>query len=69
MAHIPRSAFDMLRGKADNQDIYALQATPIIGNAYGFSYIFNAMKHDKKEPKEETYDIVDKTKEKLNKDK
>lgn len=44
MANIPGVPVNALQGELSNNDIRALQATPIIGNAYGFSYIFNAMK-------------------------
>jgi len=44
MAHIPGSALRVATGDYKNQDVYALQATPIIGNLYGFSYMFNKMK-------------------------
>ena len=44
IAHIPEATRDVLSGDYSNEDIYALQATPIIGNLYGFSYMFNEMK-------------------------
>lgn len=44
IAHIPEAAVGVATGNYRNEDIQALQATPIIGNLYGFSYMFNAMK-------------------------
>lgn len=44
ISHIPEAGIDVLTGQARNEDIYALQATPIIGNLYGFSFMFNEMK-------------------------
>ncbi len=44
MARIPSSAVKVALGDYKNKDIYALQATPIIGNAVGFGYMFNEMK-------------------------
>jgi hypothetical protein len=46
VAHIPEAAIGLVTGTAKNEDIYALQSTPIIGNLYGFSYMFGAMKDD-----------------------
>jgi len=45
MAHIPADALPaVLSGNYTNEDLYALRATPLIGNAYGFSAMFNEMK-------------------------
>lgn len=44
MAHIPEAAVGVATGNWRNEDIYALQSTPIIGNLYGFSFMFNEMK-------------------------
>ncbi|KJC51082.1 hypothetical protein UP09_03280 [Bradyrhizobium sp. LTSP885] len=44
MANIAAIPGHALTGKFSNNDIRALQATPIIGNAYGFTAIFNALK-------------------------
>lgn len=49
IAHIPEATVGLVTGKYKNEDISALQATPIIGNLYGFSYIFNKMKQDLKD--------------------
>lgn len=43
MARIPGTA-NPFSGLSDNEKIRILQATPLVGNAYGFSAIFNAMK-------------------------
>ncbi|QPC44929.1 hypothetical protein HW532_20850 [Kaustia mangrovi] len=42
--NLPGALLDVATGSYTNSDIRALQATPIIGNAYGFTAIFNAMK-------------------------
>lgn len=41
---VPGAIIDILTGQMDNSSVRALQATPLIGNAYGFSAIFNALK-------------------------
>lgn len=46
MAHVPEAATGIVTGTYKNEDIQALQAIPIIGNLYGFQYIFNKMKRD-----------------------
>ncbi len=44
VAHAPESWMHVLSGDYNNGDINSIQATPLIGNLYGFSYLFNAMK-------------------------
>ncbi|QIG73206.1 putative internal virion protein [Rhizobium phage RHph_I40] len=44
IANIPGLVTHAATGQLSTRDINALTATPIIGNAYGFAYIFNAMK-------------------------
>ena len=44
MLQIPGAAIDLATGNHTNSDIRALQSLPIIGNAYGFTYMFNSMK-------------------------
>jgi hypothetical protein len=44
MANIPAIPMHALAGNLSNNDIRALQTTPIIGNAYGFTAMFNALK-------------------------
>ena len=46
MAHIPESALSLLTGNYNKQDITSMQSTPIVGNLYGFSAMFNSMKKD-----------------------
>jgi hypothetical protein len=48
MANIPGAVQHMLRGEYSNNDVRALQSTPIIGNAYGFTALFNSLKHTPK---------------------
>lgn len=43
IAHIPGAAIGALNG-VDRQEAVALSATPIIGNTYGFSALFNTLK-------------------------
>jgi hypothetical protein len=45
MANIPGAIGHIVSGDYSNNDVRALQATPLIGNAYGFTYMLNAMKH------------------------
>lgn len=45
MAHLPGAVLHTLTGNMTNDDLYALQATPIIGNLYGFNAMFNALKN------------------------
>lgn len=45
MANIPGAVGNVLTGDYTNNDVRALQTTPIIGNLYGFTYMFNAMKN------------------------
>ncbi|QIG73148.1 putative internal virion protein [Rhizobium phage RHph_N37] len=44
IANIPGLITHAVTGQFGTRDINALTATPIIGNAYGFAYIFNAMR-------------------------
>lgn len=45
VAHVPAGVMGLLPGaEFTNNDIRALQATPLIGNAYGFNLLFNALK-------------------------
>ena len=53
MANIPGALFNVATGNYTNNDVRALQTTPLIGNLYGFSAALNAMKHDRKKPKSE----------------
>ena len=46
IANIPGAVLSGLTGSMTNSDVRALQATPIIGNAFGMTYMFNAMKED-----------------------
>ncbi|MFN8995860.1 MAG: hypothetical protein ACK5X3_19660, partial [Pseudomonadota bacterium] len=50
MANIPGALFNVATGDYTNNDVRALQTTPLIGNLYGFSAALNAMKHDRKKP-------------------
>lgn len=52
VAHVPESAAYLLTGNGDIGDVSALQATPLIGNLYGFSYMFNAMKDSMRKERE-----------------
>ncbi|MGX9389620.1 hypothetical protein ACWX0O_01720 [Nitrobacteraceae bacterium UC4449_H16] len=45
MSNIPAIPVHAVTGNLSNNDVRALQATPIIGNAYGFTAMFNAMKN------------------------
>lgn len=45
MAHIPGAVLHTVTGNATNDDWYAFQAMPIIGNLYGFNAMFNALKN------------------------
>jgi hypothetical protein len=45
--------FNVATGNYTNNDVRALQTTPLIGNLYGFSAVLNSMKHDRKKPKSE----------------
>lgn len=69
IAHIPEATLGLLTNNYKNEDIQALQATPIIGNAYGFSYMFNAMKTSggtsKKKPAKDVFEATKPTKERL----
>ena len=53
VAHAPESWMHVLSGDYNNGDINSIQATPLIGNLYGFSYLFNSMKKhgETEEPK------------------
>jgi hypothetical protein len=53
MANIPGALLNVATGDYTNNDVRALQTTPLIGNLYGFSAALNAMKHDKKKPESE----------------
>lgn len=44
MLHIPAVAGHALTGNLSNNDVRALQATPIIGKAYGATYFLNSLK-------------------------
>ncbi|MCY1708355.1 hypothetical protein [Pannonibacter sp. SL95] len=44
MLHAPSAMQKVQLDRHSNSDIYALQALPIVGNLYGFSYMWNAMK-------------------------
>lgn len=46
MANIPGAIGHIATGNMSNNDIRALQTTPLIGNAYGISAILNSMKID-----------------------
>lgn len=44
MVNLPRAAIDAVDLSLDNSSVRSLQAMPIVGNAYGFTYIWNKMK-------------------------
>ena len=44
MLNIPGAALNIATGNLTNNDIRAIQTTPILGNAYGITAILNAMK-------------------------
>ena len=44
LLHIPVSALSVATGNYSKQDISAIQATPLFGNLYGFTWMFNGMK-------------------------
>lgn len=46
MSKIPGALISYMADTQTTSDIRALQAAPIIGNAYGFSYMWNAMKRE-----------------------
>lgn len=54
----PGAAVRGLTGNMTKNDVYALQATPLLGNLYGMGYIANAMRDDidarKRKEKQET---------------
>lgn len=51
MVHVPHSIFSVMSGNYEKSDVTALQAIPIIGNAYGMTAIFNGMKDEVTERK------------------
>lgn len=53
MLHVPFSIFNVVTGNYDKQDVNALQSLPIIGNLYGFTWMFNRMKASVDERREE----------------
>lgn len=53
LLHVPFSIFDVATGGWDKKDVNALQSLPIIGNLYGFTWMFNRMKHSVDEEKAE----------------
>jgi hypothetical protein len=44
LMNIPAVAGHALTGNLSNNDVRALQATPIIGKAYGITYLLNQLK-------------------------
>lgn len=44
MAQAPVGFANAFAGHATPDDVYAMQATPIVGNLYGMSYMFNSMR-------------------------
>jgi hypothetical protein len=53
MINLPGAVLDAADFSLDNSSIRAFQALPIMGNAYGFTYMFNAMKSKPTPNKEE----------------
>lgn len=46
IGHIPKAAVKTAAGTYTKDDVYALQALPILGNFYGMGYIAHAMRDD-----------------------
>jgi hypothetical protein len=63
LAKIPAAGVRAATGDMTSNDVYALQATPLVGNIYGMGYLANAMRADINSRKKEQVKVDMKDKE------